>query len=127
MSLRTGCVVLGGIGLVDIIFLVGLKLSLLNIISIGCSGALIYGAVKKDRKYLWPYLLLQLFLIFAIMMVLAWWMLATPIFGYSIYNAAVFIAFVFFACLCFWNVYSHNVELRGIELQDEPPSDGQAV
>lgn len=122
MSLRTGCLVLGGIGLVDTLLFVGLRLSLLNIISIGCSGALVYGVVKKNRKYLWPYLLLKLVLIFAIIMLLFMWIVATPVFGFTIYYAAIFIAYILLACLWFWIVYSHNVELREVTLQDEPSS-----
>lgn len=51
-------------------------------------------------------------------MLLMLWILVAPIFEFNIHNTIVFIATIIFNCIYFWIVYSHNVELRDMEIPD---------
>lgn len=119
MSLRVGCFIIGILGLMDTILFVGLRLSLLNIIGIGCSSALICGVVKRNRDFFWPYLILKLYIAFALAMVLSLGMIATPILAFSIVDVALFALTIMWNCIFFWIVYSHSVELREMEIMDD--------
>lgn len=137
MSLRTGCLVIGAL---DIILLIGFEPSLLHLVQIFSSGALIFGVVKKKRDFFWPYLIVHSLSICVLtMMLILWIIFAAPVIEILIRTkfsaqhdnevlnvvvpivTAVLIIFVIIHGFLLSIVFSHFVELRENEEDQEHP------
>lgn len=121
MSLRTGSLVIGIVGLWDLLLIVGWRYSALSIVGLVSSLALIYGACKSNRNYVWPYLIVKLLTIIVLIVLVLIMMIAPEVLGCSFTLVTKLGLLILLYCLCFWFVYSFNYELRQTEIAAAAP------
>lgn len=101
MSLRTGSLVIGIAGLWDLLLIVGWRYSAISVVGAVASAALIYGALKINRSYLWPYLIVKLIAIIVLIAIVLMMMITPQVFGSDWVIITKLCSAIFMYGLCF--------------------------